>query len=31
VTATHVFVAYDTDPQVSDDEGDISAENIVVG
>jgi hypothetical protein len=30
VTATHVFVTYDADPQVSDDESDITAENIVI-
>jgi hypothetical protein len=30
VSATHVFVAFDPDPQVSDDEGDITAENIVI-
>jgi hypothetical protein len=30
VTTTHVFVTFDSDPQVSGDEGDITAENIVI-
>ena len=30
VSATHVFVTFDADPQISGDEGDITAENIVL-
>jgi hypothetical protein len=30
VSASHVFVAYDPDPQISDDEADITADHIVI-
>jgi hypothetical protein len=30
VSPTHVFVTFDADPQISGDEGDITAENIVL-
>jgi hypothetical protein len=30
VSATHVFVNFDADPQISGDEGDITADNIVL-